>query len=80
MTDANNANGGHHYRFTLPNKGNDDTNDSDVNQTTFISDPTQYMLSGDDNRTLDAGVYEPVIIGDKVWEDTNADGDSRFFR
>ena len=74
LTDVNNT--GHNYRFTQQNINSDknDTNDSDVNILTTMSDPTPMMVSGEDNLTLDAGVYEPVIIGDFVWHDVNGNG------
>ncbi|MDQ7085835.1 MAG: SdrD B-like domain-containing protein [Sulfurovum sp.] len=65
---------GNNYRFTLQDNIVDDTADSDANATTGATAPTPNMISGEDNLTLDAGVYEPVTIGNYVWEDSNADG------
>ncbi len=62
------------YIFTEQDRLNDDTIDSDVNATTGISD-TLILRSGDNNLTLDVGIYEPVVkVGDRIWEDTNANG------
>jgi len=61
------------FRFTRQNIG-DDTADSDADETTGRTAQTPFMRSGDSNLTLDAGVYEPVIIGDYVWLDTDGDG------
>ncbi len=32
------------------------------------------LTNGQNNTTLDAGLYQPATIGDKVWLDTNANG------
>ncbi len=62
------------YIFTEQDRLNDDTIDSDVNATTGISD-TLFLSSGDNNLTIDAGIYEPVVkVGDRIWEDANANG------
>ena len=48
--------------------------DSDADQITGRTDP--FILGvGEDNLTLDAGVYELASIGDRVWYDTDADGE-----
>ncbi|WP_076230892.1 SdrD B-like domain-containing protein [Paenibacillus sp. FSL H7-0331] len=62
------------YSFTLKNEGTDRTMDSDVNNLGF-TDPV-VLLSGDDNRTVDAGIYNSTkgSIGDIVWHDLNANG------
>ncbi|SHO81616.1 hypothetical protein MNB_SV-15-163 [hydrothermal vent metagenome] len=61
------------YLFTNPNIGSDD-NDSDVDITTGETTSTDIIYSGDSNLTLDAGVYKPIIIGNRVWIDSNANG------
>jgi len=61
------------YRFIAPDSGSDDTNDSDVATGTGLT-PTETILSGESNLTLDAGIYIPVSIGDRVWLDANANG------
>ena len=64
------------YIFTTQNVGVD-TTDSDVNATTGLSDAVIIAL-GDDNRTVDAGIYytapSGASIGDYVWNDANANG------
>lgn len=62
------------YRFTKQDEGADDTVDSDANITTGRTAQTAFMTSGASDLTLDAGVYEPVIIGDYVWHDVNGNG------
>jgi protocatechuate 3,4-dioxygenase beta subunit len=58
--------------FTGQNIGAD-VSDSDADTTTGKTQIVT-LASGEHNPTLDAGVYAPVAIGDKVWEDKNADG------
>ena len=63
------------YKFTQQDIGGDDTIDSDVNATTGrASGQTSIVISNDENLTFDAGIYLPVVIGDRVWEDANANG------
>ena len=63
------------YKFTQQDIGGDDTIDSDVNVTTGrASGQTPLVLSADENLSFDAGIYLPVVIGDRVWEDSNANG------
>ena len=52
---------------TLADQGNDAT-DSDANPVAVT------MVSGGSDQSLGFGFYQPVSIGDRVWEDTNADG------
>ena len=52
---------------TLADQGNDST-DSDANPVTVT------MVSGGSDQSLGFGFYLPVSLGDRVWEDTNADG------
>ena len=58
--------------FTGQNVGND-TSDSDADTTTG---KTQIVTlgSGEHNPTLDAGVYVPASLGDRLWLDSNANG------
>ena len=53
--------------------GADDTNDSDVNPNTGDS-PCVNLESGENDPTIDAGVYVPASLGDTVWEDVDGDG------
>jgi len=61
------------YRITQQNIGSDDTNDSDANPTTKKTD-TIILVSGENNMTVDAGIYIPIKIGDQLWYDENANG------
>ncbi|HAX77735.1 MAG TPA: hypothetical protein DCY88_18330, partial [Cyanobacteria bacterium UBA11372] len=62
------------YVFTTPDVGTNDAVDSDANTSTGITQ-TVTLTSGQNNLTLDAGVYQPsASLGDKVWEDSNANG------
>ena len=68
-----NSDGTTNYTFTLPNQGVDDTIDSDADQTTGKT-PSIFLTAGQQLSTVDAGVYVPVTIGDRVYYDLNADG------
>ncbi len=57
--------------FTAANQGSD-TTDSDADSTGKTQVVT--LAAGENNTTLDAGVYAPVSIGDKVFEDKDGDG------
>jgi hypothetical protein len=59
-------------KFTPNDKGTDDK-DSDANTTTGAA-PTVTLVSGENNPTIDAGIYTPAKLGDYVWEDKNANG------
>lgn len=61
------------YEFTLQNQGGDDTEDSDADAVTGLTD-TITLAAGENNPTIDAGLYRPAQLGDFVWEDLNADG------
>lgn len=60
-------------KFITPNQGNDPALDSDAailnGETNCIS-----LISNQINNTLDAGLYVPAKLGDKVWVDLNANG------
>ena len=58
---------------TAPDTGLNDTIDSDANTTTGLA-PRKTYFSGDDDRTIDAGYYRPVTIGDRAFVDINKDG------
>jgi protocatechuate 3,4-dioxygenase beta subunit len=57
--------------FTRADKG-DDASDSDAGQ----DGKTQVvkLASGENNTTIDAGIYKPASLGDRVWMDANANG------
>jgi hypothetical protein len=54
--------------------GNDDSRDSDVNPTTGRSDNSRNLNPGEEDRTLDLGIYALLALGDLVWEDVNNNG------
>ncbi|NML15385.1 SdrD B-like domain-containing protein [Azohydromonas caseinilytica] len=57
--------------FTSRDSGSD-VIDSDVGSTG--RSPVVTLTSGQDNTSIDAGVYVPVSIGNRVWEDANGNG------
>ena len=59
--------------FTAQDQGNDDAVDSDADESTGRTG-TITLASGEDNTTVDAGLFTPVSIGDLVFEDVNGDG------
>ncbi|MEZ4984509.1 MAG: SdrD B-like domain-containing protein [Saprospiraceae bacterium] len=67
-------------KFTTPagfepspeDEGNDAT-DSDADPVTGQTGIVN-LTSGEDDTTVDAGVYRPASLGDYVWEDRDADG------
>ncbi len=68
--------------FTQNDQGGDDAQDSDADPVTssptFGKTPSFNVTAGNDNLTLDAGIYPQAIttasLGDKVWNDINKDG------
>ena len=60
-------------RFTLQNAGTDDAIDSDADRNTGVTDPVT-LAPGETNLTVDAGIYCPAKIGDRVWFDANQNG------
>ena len=61
------------YWLTQQDQGGDDTVDSDADPATGRSSPVT-LVSGEDNTTLDAGLYQPAAVGDYIWLDENWDG------
>jgi uncharacterized repeat protein (TIGR01451 family) len=61
------------YIFTTQNAGSDDALDSDANTTTGRSNPVT-VTNGQTDKTVDAGLYRPAKLGDKVFLDTNKNG------
>lgn len=57
--------------FTAQDKGND-ASDSDANASGLSQ--IVKLASGENNTTVDAGVYAKASIGDRVWADTNGNG------
>ncbi|RLD42291.1 MAG: hypothetical protein DRI88_11820, partial [Bacteroidetes bacterium] len=60
------------YQFIAADAGSDDTVDSDVNGAGRT--PMETISSNEFNETLDAGIYIPASVGDRVWLDANANG------
>ncbi len=61
------------YVITAQNQGGDDTRDSDADPTTGQTAVTT-LAEGENDTSWDAGFYQPVTIGDYVWEDVNGNG------
>jgi hypothetical protein len=61
------------YQFTPSNQGSDDTVDSDIDPTTGR---TTLIVLADATGSRDwaAGLFRPVTIGDRIWEDVNGNG------
>jgi len=59
---------------TAPDAGSDDGADSDADPATGETASTGDLAAGEEDLTLDMGIYRPASIGDTVWEDLNADG------
>src|SRR5213076_2230006 len=57
--------------FTAQDKGADGS-DSDANSSGLSQ--IVKLVSGENNTTIDAGVYVPASLGDRVWIDTNGNG------
>lgn len=62
------------YRFTAPDVGADDAVDSDAAVATGRSAVVSITGAADSTFDVDAGLYEPVTIGDYVWLDADGDG------
>ena len=61
------------YGLTYANRGADDLIDSDATPATGVTG--NYLLSaGDTNNTVDAGYFQTVTLGDRVWNDVNTNG------
>jgi len=78
------AAGNYYVKFTLPSGyvfspkdvstgGATDLTDSDAD-TTSGQTATFALASGQNNSTLDAGMFQPASVGDTVWLDSNANG------
>ena len=62
------------YEYSPLNAGGDDSLDSDADPVQDGMTETTTLESGDNDDTLDAGIYLPASLGDYVWEDLNANG------
>ncbi len=61
------------FVLTVPNQGGDDAVDSDADATTGFAAPVS-VTAGDFVVTIDAGMYRPASLGDRVWHDLNGNG------
>ncbi len=63
------------YNLVTKNSGSNDLIDSDINTTTQLSDTISLGL-GEDNMSIDAGIYKAGVasLGDYVWYDLDKDG------
>ena len=59
---------------TQPTAGEDTTLDSDGDPATGETAATGLLINGAENLALDMGIYQPVSVGDRAWEDWNANG------
>jgi len=55
------------------NGNSQDAADSDANALTGLSQLIA-LAAGESNQTIDAGLYQKATLGDRVWEDKNANG------
>ncbi len=69
-----NSNGSVTYTRTVVDSAvASDTTDSDANVSTGATG-TYTLANGDNNASVDAGLYVPISIGDTVWYDANNNG------
>ncbi|MCP9754907.1 DUF11 domain-containing protein, partial [Lacihabitans sp. CCS-44] len=61
------------YTGSDKDQGTDDTKDSDADKITGKTG-TITLAGGDNNLTVDAGIFKPAKLGDYVWEDKNYNG------
>jgi hypothetical protein len=57
------------YEFSPALQGGDSARDSDGPNSAQVT-----LTSGQSDLTIDAGLYQPVTVGNFVWEDLDADG------
>ncbi len=61
------------YLFSPRDQGGLDTLDSDPDTTSGLTGPVT-LTSGQTDRTVDAGMFRPASLGDRVWDDLDGDG------
>lgn len=63
------------YLYVLPNQGNSDLIDSDVNGTFGKGSTSLFSVTeGIQDLDIDAGLYLPSTVGNYVWSDNNKNG------
>jgi len=62
------------YMVTSQDSGSADHLDSDADPVTGQTGSTGFILSGEQDLTLDMGIVQPVEVGDRVWLDDNGNG------
>ncbi|HID03679.1 MAG TPA: hypothetical protein EYP18_10800, partial [Desulfobacterales bacterium] len=60
------------FTISAPNQGGDDATDS--NADTVTGRAGVVLVSGNDDPTMDTGMFRPATVGDYIWNDTNGDG------
>jgi protocatechuate 3,4-dioxygenase beta subunit len=61
------------YSISPKDQGGNDATDSDVDPTTRRT-PVVTLAPGENNLTLDAGLFFTAALGDRVWHDLNKNG------
>ncbi len=61
------------YAITQQDQGGNDSTDSDIDAITGRT-ATTVLISGENDLTWDAGLYQLASVGDFVWDDLNKDG------
>jgi uncharacterized repeat protein (TIGR01451 family) len=61
------------YEFTLAARGGSEASDSDADETSGRSGLVT-LPTGEDYTDLDAGIFKPASVGDRVWLDRNGNG------
>jgi uncharacterized repeat protein (TIGR01451 family) len=61
------------FRLTLRDQGGDDSIDSDPSAATGITGAV-LVAAAQVTRDVDAGLYKPASLGDRIWHDLNANG------
>jgi len=62
------------YYVTQPEANDDDQNHSDADVDSGKTPTTPFLADGVEELSLNMGIYAYASIGDRVWEDANADG------
>ena len=65
------------YYVSKKDQGEDDSEDSDLDPFLDVAKgttPDETLVSGENNMTLDGGLFRPACLGDYVWNDANVNG------